>query len=71
MSMGRGGILNYRKTAFQNYERKCEICDYKEYPEILIVHHVDEDRKNNNYENLQILCPNCHSKIHKKLIYVE
>jgi 5-methylcytosine-specific restriction endonuclease McrA len=27
----------------------------------LEVHHIDGDRTNNSLENLQLLCPNCHS----------
>lgn len=27
----------------------------------LELHHIDGDRFNNQLENLQILCPNCHS----------
>ncbi|WP_179021807.1 HNH endonuclease [Winogradskyella forsetii] len=30
------------------------------------IHHVDEDPSNNNFENLLLLCPNCHSKITKE-----
>ena len=65
------GEKDYRKTAFENYERECEICNYKEHTEILVIHHADEDRNNNNHSNLQVLCPNCHELIHKKIIIFE
>ena len=29
------------------------------------VHHIDEDRKNDNVNNLIILCANCHNRIHR------
>lgn len=32
--------------------------------DILCVHHIDKNRKNNSYENLETLCANCHYKIH-------
>lgn len=69
---------NYRATAFRTYEWKCEICGLTddtnylygknksvEFPTILDVHHIDEDRNNNDYRNLTILCPLCHAKIHR------
>lgn len=43
--------------------RKCERCDYDKY-EILQVHHKNRDRKNNNLENLLLICPNCHCEEH-------
>ena len=42
----------------------CECCKLGEWMNELIsleLHHVDGDRTNNNHENLQLLCPNCHS----------
>lgn len=44
---------------------KCECCGLSEWlgqPITLEVHHVDGDRLNNSLDNLQILCPNCHSQ---------
>lgn len=54
---------NYRQRAFNTYEHKCAVCGYNEDERILEVHHIDEDRSNNNINNLCILCPNCHKKI--------
>lgn len=45
-------------------ERRCEKCKNTEWlglPIPLELHHVDGDRHNNQLDNLQILCPNCHS----------
>ena len=47
---------------------KCNRCGYSDCPEILGVHHRDRNRKNNNLENLEVLCPNCHSLEHRKHI---
>ena len=49
-------LLNRRGKA-------CEICGYDKY-EILQVHHKDKDRNNNNLDNLQLICPNCHFEEH-------
>ena len=45
-------------------EKKCERCGITEWlgEEIkLELHHIDGNRFNNDFNNLQILCPNCHS----------
>lgn len=58
-----GSPHTYRNLAFRNYENKCAICNWQEDKDILQVHHIDENRENNNLENLIILCPNCHAKL--------
>ena len=43
---------------------ECEICGVSIWQGVklpLELHHKDGDHYNNNFENLQILCPNCHS----------
>ena len=52
----------------RNLVKKCERCGYSEHPKILGVHHRDRNRNNNKLENLEVLCPNCHSLEHKKHI---
>ena len=51
-----------------NYEKvldrdggKCLLCGSKKS---IIVHHVDENRQNNEMDNLRTLCRKCHPKIH-------
>lgn len=41
----------------------CEKCGYN-VTQILQVHHKDKDRNNNNLNNLELICPNCHSEKH-------
>jgi hypothetical protein len=41
----------------------CERCGYSKV-EILHVHHRDRDRKNNDLQNLELICPNCHFEEH-------
>ncbi len=39
---------------------RCKIDDIN----VLIVHHIDENRSNNEMNNLEVLCANCHHKHH-------
>lgn len=44
---------------------KCEICGITEWnnkPLVFHIHHIDGCPTNNNLDNLQLLCPNCHSQ---------
>lgn len=44
--------------------RKCEQCGTTEWlgnPINLEIHHIDGNHNNNELENIQLLCPNCHS----------
>ena len=47
-------------------EYKCELCGlttiWNNKPLILQIHHKDGNHYNNDPENLQYLCPNCHSQ---------
>ncbi len=47
---------------------ECNRCGYNKIKNILGVHHKDRDRHNNNMNNLEVLCPNCHSEEHSKHI---
>jgi len=66
-----GTIIGGCSTAIKNYllkqcNHKCPKCGWGEIHPItgktpLEVNHIDGDSKNNKPENLEILCPNCHS----------
>ena len=46
-------------------ENKCECCGITQWlgkSIILQLHHKDGNHNNNNLDNLEILCPNCHSQ---------
>lgn len=46
-------------------ECKCEICGITKWmkkPIVFHLHHKDGNHENNALENLQVLCPNCHSQ---------
>jgi 5-methylcytosine-specific restriction endonuclease McrA len=55
-----------RKYMFLKHSSKCQKCGWssvnsftKKIP--LQVHHIDGNHRNNLEENLELLCPNCHS----------
>jgi len=55
---------NFKKHLISKKSHQCENCElklWKTLPIPLEVHHIDGDKTNNNYENLQLLCPNCHA----------
>jgi hypothetical protein len=54
--------LNYRELAMLNWNGVCEKCGKE--PDIIHVHHIDKNRKNNNRYNLMVLCYKCHLKEH-------
>lgn len=55
-----------RKYLMELHDNKCEKCGWGEEHQVthtipLEIHHIDGDCTNNTFENLQLLCPNCHS----------
>lgn len=56
------------KTYLLKYKIKphiCEICKntvWLDKPISLELHHIDGNPMNNNLDNLQLLCPNCHAQ---------
>ena len=56
-------IRHYRTIAFKSHNPKCAVCGFDK---IVAIHHIDENRKNNNPSNLIPLCPNHHEMYHSK-----
>lgn len=56
----------YKKFMISKYGEKCMLCDWAELNTNtnsipIELHHIDGDSDNNKVNNLQLLCPNCHS----------
>jgi hypothetical protein len=54
-----------KKHLIEDRGHCCESCGLSEWlnkPITLELDHIDGDRTNNLYSNLQLLCPNCHSQ---------
>lgn len=55
---------SFFKHLIKERGKRCESCKLETWLDkeiALELHHVDGDKTNNCKENLQILCPNCHS----------
>lgn len=42
----------------------CEECKYCKVPQVLEIHHINRNRRDNTDANLRLLCPNCHAEAH-------
>lgn len=58
------GITYYRNKTLNNKPPVCERCSYDKNIAAIIVHHIDRNRENNNINNLEVLCANCHAIEH-------
>lgn len=68
----KSGLTSYnicgfvRRYMFEKYESKCCKCGWCEVNKKtgnvpLQINHIDGDHKNNSEDNLELVCPNCHS----------
>ena len=57
---------NYNKAYILNHYgnqcQKCGITEWNNAPITIELEHIDGDSTNNNFDNLTLLCPNCHSQ---------
>ena len=65
----RHPLWKFGESAYLNLMRKkrkqiCQRCGI-EIKRVLLVHHIDKNRKNNVLSNLVWLCRNCHFLVHK------
>ena len=55
-----------RKYMFEKHNNSCQKCGWNQINSFtglvpLQIHHIDGDCKNNQENNLELLCPNCHA----------
>ena len=55
------------KRIYKEAGSKCVFCPEAEVAS-LQVHHIDEDPANNGFENLILVCANCHTKITRRIL---
>lgn len=61
----RTGLLKHRLFAAGLKENQCEECEVDSWcskPLVCQLEHVNGDSRDHRFENLKILCPNCHSQ---------
>lgn len=66
LNQPRSKVKSYRELKIrllQKRGRVCEKCGYNKY-EILQIHHKDKNQSNNDLDNLELVCPNCHFEEH-------
>lgn len=63
---GKGDISGHvRRYLFEKFSSKCCSCgidNWQGKPITMDIEHKDGNSDNNNEENLELLCPNCHSQ---------
>jgi hypothetical protein len=62
----RGTCKRIKEYLKIKYKSKCQRCGWSEINPVtnqspLHLHHIDGNYKNNKEDNLELLCPNCHS----------
>ena len=57
---------SYRRNAWKIYGKFCHDCNITD-ERILVIHHIDGNRKNGNLSNLVPVCHNCHAIRHWKM----
>lgn len=58
-------VRGFAATIKRTGKLACEKCGENESI-VLVVHHLDRNRSNNEYDNLQTLCANCHHRVHRE-----
>ncbi len=67
----KGGENAYRGILIKSgVKTQCKMCGNKDF-RLLVVHHLDTNRKNNKVDNLIWLCQNCHHLVHAHKVKVK
>jgi len=56
--------MNKNISIYRQCHSKCEQCGQLYN---LLVHHIDQNRSNNEFNNFQVLCTSCHAIVHKRI----
>jgi len=61
-SQGRGRVLEHRVVAYDAYDGQCPPCFWCNEPltwDTCHIDHLNEDKTNNDFDNLEVTCPTC------------
>lgn len=53
--------FNLDMETYKKLTKNCVICEFNKF---VVLHHLDQNRKNNSIDNLIGLCPNHHNMLH-------
>ena len=62
--MARKNIETLKTILLGKSAKTCNVC--RNYKKGVIVHHIDENKMNNNENNLILICTDCHGEAHTK-----
>lgn len=59
-------VRSQKKWLKEERGARCEICEFDRNTDILVIHHIIERQHGgtDDWENLALICPNCHAEIH-------
>jgi len=57
-------IEGSKRKAAVRARGRCHRCGWKKIPAILVIHHIDRNKRNGASDNLELLCWNCHMADH-------
>lgn len=60
-TIGKKLVRKYLLLTREHICSQCQLTTWRDVPIPLETHHKDGDHNNNEEENLELLCPNCHS----------
>jgi hypothetical protein len=55
--------MNIADLLYEEVDDSCAMCGLRE-TESLTIHHIDDDRAHNEYDNKIVICHNCHHRLH-------
>ena len=56
--------MNIDDRLYSETDDSCAVCGLSDM-QSLTIHHIDGDNSNNDYENMIVLCHNCHQRYHQ------
>jgi len=62
-------LNSYARRRIRNalIEERGVTCEECHKTKAVLVHHIDENPRNNNQSNLKLLCRDCHRAVHKRM----
>jgi Zn finger protein HypA/HybF involved in hydrogenase expression len=61
-TLGKNGLKKWLKEKYGYKCAECNLTEWRNKPIVLELEHRDGNSENNEFENLCLICPNCHSQ---------